>query len=56
MGLVCLGLALYTGSVGVAAKLLLIWLLVLVASSAIAYSIANKTPHGGIDEPERHGD
>jgi multicomponent Na+:H+ antiporter subunit G len=40
LGLVCLGVALHLGSLAVAAKLLLVWLLVLVSAAAVAQLIA----------------
>jgi len=40
LGLVCLGLALRSGSGMIALKLLLIWLLVLVAGSTACYLVA----------------
>jgi multicomponent Na+:H+ antiporter subunit G len=49
LGLVAAGLAVRADNPAVAVKLGAIWLLALVASSTIAYLIANKAPHGSIE-------
>jgi multicomponent Na+:H+ antiporter subunit G len=49
LGLIVGGLALRAEHPAVVVKLALIWLLALVASSTIAYLIANKAPHGTIE-------
>ncbi len=47
LGLVCLGVALHLGSVAAAAKLLVIWLLALVAAAAVAQLLAARVRHEG---------
>jgi multicomponent Na+:H+ antiporter subunit G len=49
LGLVCCGLALRSGSVLVACKLLLIWLLVLAAGSTACYLVAEAARFAGIE-------
>lgn len=49
LGLVCTGLALYAGSVSLALKLLLIWLLMLAASAVGAGLIARAALARGIE-------
>ena len=39
LGMLCAGLALHSGSVAVAIKLLLIWLLILLASASVSHLI-----------------
>ena len=48
LGLILLGLALQAPSLAHAAKLLLIWPLVLVASAAVSYAIARRADRLGI--------
>ena len=48
LGLIITGLALQAESLTLAARLLLIWLLVLLASASVAYLIANATQQRGI--------
>jgi len=50
LGLVVAGLALQAGSVFAALKLVLIWLLVLVASATACFVVAGATPEG--NDPE----
>lgn len=47
LGLVVLGLLPQAGSVGAALKLILIWLLVLLASAVVSQLIARAVPRGG---------
>ena len=47
LGLVVLGLLPQAGSVGAAIKLILIWLLVLLASAVVSQLIARAVPRGG---------
>lgn len=47
LGLVVLGLLPQAGSVGAAIKLILIWLLVLLASAVVSQLIARAMPRGG---------
>lgn len=49
LGLVCAGLALRSGSVLVAFKLLLIWMLVLLAGSTACYLVAEAARGAGIE-------
>lgn len=48
LGLIVVGLAIESGSVTVGAKLLLIWLLVLLASASVAHLIARAALRRGI--------
>ena len=48
LGLTVSGLLLQAGSVPVALKMLLIWLMALVASSAACYLVANSAFRGGL--------
>jgi multicomponent Na+:H+ antiporter subunit G len=48
LGLIVVGLAIESGSVTVGAKLLLIWLLVLLASASVAHLIARTALRRGI--------
>jgi multicomponent Na+:H+ antiporter subunit G len=47
LGLVVLGLSLHSGSLAAMAKMLLIWLLVLVASSSVAHLVARDSLRRG---------
>lgn len=51
LGLVAAGLAVHSGSLAVAVKLLLIWLLVMLASASVSHLIARTARLAGI-EPE----
>lgn len=53
LGLIVLGLALQSGSWLVAGKLILIWLLVLLAGASVSHLIARGARHRGIREWRR---
>ena len=53
LGMIAAGLALHSGSVATAIKLLLIWLLIMLASASISHLIARTARHSGYTaEPE----
>jgi multicomponent Na+:H+ antiporter subunit G len=49
LGFVVMGLAVQSGSWFVAGKLLLIWILVLIAGASVAYMIANGAARRGVN-------
>jgi multicomponent Na+:H+ antiporter subunit G len=49
LGLVCMGLAIRSGSLLIALKLLLIWLLVLAAGSTACYLVAEAARASGVE-------
>lgn len=56
LGFVVLGLALQATSLAAALKILLIWPLVLAASSAVSYSIARRADQLGLEPWSRRSD